>query len=185
MTVVPMTPTPAQTVTPVNNRGTAPLPDTSQNKGTMPHTHASPGNKGTMPALSTVTSPPAYTPPSSQVTTYTPLLGSAVFPESSQAKSTLRSTRMEWEIPYEELSFSQQIGAGAYGVRTSPHSHAACLAALTDTQVVYRGSWRESEVAIKRLKGGLTEAQLKEFRDEAQLMAGIRPHKVPRPGVPG
>jgi len=41
---------------------------------------------------------------------------------------------------------------------------------------VYLGRWREGEVAIKRLINILTEKQLMEFKAEANLLAGLRPH---------
>src|SRR5690349_11881502 len=42
--------------------------------------------------------------------------------------------------------------------------------------VVYRGKWRGTLVAIKTIKGTLSEKQLEDFKSEARLMANLRPH---------
>ncbi|KAL6049247.1 Tyrosine-protein kinase abl1 [Balamuthia mandrillaris] len=59
-------------------------------------------------------------------------------------------------IRFKDLEFGEQIGQGSFGV-------------------VYRGTWRLTDVAIKMLNN-LTEEQLKEFRQEVELMQNLRPH---------
>ncbi|KAL6060152.1 Tyrosine-protein kinase jak2 [Balamuthia mandrillaris] len=58
-----------------------------------------------------------------------------------------------WEIPFEELEFKNEIGRGAFGV-------------------VWKGIWRDSDVAIKRLQ----ESNWKEFAVELEIMQKLRPH---------
>jgi len=67
-----------------------------------------------------------------------------------------------FEIPIHELTFDREVGRGAYGV-------------------VYLGTWRDSEVAIKKLQlenasGATFDKELRAFQDEAQVMKGLRPH---------
>ena len=65
----------------------------------------------------------------------------------SQGRITLDLT-----IPYAELKLDSVLGEGAYGT-------------------VYRGRWKSSEVAIKKLKvQKFSAAALEEFRQEAQIM---------------
>ncbi|GLC38611.1 hypothetical protein PLESTB_000452300 [Pleodorina starrii] len=60
------------------------------------------------------------------------------------------------EIPPEELTFQNRIGIGSYGE-------------------VYRGTWRGTEVAIKRfLEQNLSPVTIKEFRDEVMIMSKLR-----------
>ncbi|KAL6073324.1 Tyrosine-protein kinase [Balamuthia mandrillaris] len=61
-----------------------------------------------------------------------------------------------WEISFEDLEFEKEIGRGAFGV-------------------VWRGTWRDSEVAIKRLNITRSE-QIEAFKAEAELMKRLRPH---------
>jgi len=60
-----------------------------------------------------------------------------------------------WEIPFEELDLGIKIGEGAYGE-------------------VYKGSWRNQDVAIKKVLGGL---DVSAFMEEAKLMLRLRPHE--------
>jgi serine/threonine protein kinase len=67
-----------------------------------------------------------------------------------------------FEIRIEELVFEKEIGRGAFGV-------------------VYKGMWRDSQVAIKQLlleetSGAVFERELKTFQDEAATMSAMRPH---------
>ncbi|KAL6071653.1 non-specific protein-tyrosine kinase [Balamuthia mandrillaris] len=61
-----------------------------------------------------------------------------------------------WEIEFSELEFQEEIGRGAFGV-------------------VWRAIWRDSEVAVKKLNG-MDEHELDDFRAEALVMKGLRPH---------
>jgi hypothetical protein len=63
-----------------------------------------------------------------------------------------------WEVDYESLIFESQIGTGTFGE-------------------VWKGQWRCSNVAIKKLKDrNFTESQLNEFKLEIAIMISIRPH---------
>jgi len=59
-----------------------------------------------------------------------------------------------WDIPYTSLNLGSKIGQGAYGE-------------------VFKGLWRNQEVAVKMMKG---ELAISEFMEEAQLMLRLRPH---------
>ncbi|KAL6071656.1 Serine/threonine-protein kinase svkA [Balamuthia mandrillaris] len=83
---------------------------------------------------------------------------------SGQKAGTRKRTRKErngedgptWEIDFDELEFQEEIGRGAFGV-------------------VWRAIWRDSEVAVKKLNG-MDEHELEDFRAEALVMKGLRPH---------
>ncbi|KAL6050509.1 Tyrosine kinase, catalytic domain [Balamuthia mandrillaris] len=78
---------------------------------------------------------------------------------SSSAKSNKNNgagSEGGFAIRFKDLEFGEQIGQGSFGV-------------------VYRGTWRLTDVAIKMLNN-LTEEQLKEFRQEVELMQNLRPH---------
>jgi hypothetical protein len=62
-----------------------------------------------------------------------------------------------WEIDFSELVLEEEIGKGSFGV-------------------VWKGQWRNTEVAIKQVKGFLTEKQMIEFQHEAGLLGKLRPH---------
>jgi predicted Ser/Thr protein kinase len=59
-----------------------------------------------------------------------------------------------FNIPYREISFKREIGAGGFGK-------------------VFMGEWQSTEVAIK-VSNNMTSYE--EFRKEAELMINIRPH---------
>jgi len=60
------------------------------------------------------------------------------------------------ELAYKDIILESEIGRGAFGV-------------------VYRGRWRDGEVAVKKLSNALSASELNEFRSEASLMANLRP----------
>eukprot|EP01114_Cavostelium_apophysatum_P021359 TRINITY_DN7435_c0_g1_i2.p1 TRINITY_DN7435_c0_g1~~TRINITY_DN7435_c0_g1_i2.p1 ORF type:complete len:454 (-),score=55.97 TRINITY_DN7435_c0_g1_i2:124-1485(-) len=64
----------------------------------------------------------------------------------------------KFDMEYSELSVGKEIGSGAYGT-------------------VFRGRWRETDVAIKVMKSNIGIDQLKDFLKEADVMRTIRPHK--------
>ncbi|KAL6059709.1 Non-receptor tyrosine-protein kinase TNK1 [Balamuthia mandrillaris] len=66
------------------------------------------------------------------------------------------SSKQKWEIHYKELKFIEKIGEGAFGE-------------------VWRGLWRNSEVAIKKLRT-MDDEQLQDFMLEAQTLKTLRPH---------
>lgn len=86
--------------------------------------------------------------------------------ETRTSQSSMRqSGRMEtewWDIKFSELVLGPELGRGAFGV-------------------VYRGKWRLQDVAVKQILSAgnptLSEKQLEEFRAEAALMMGMRPHR--------
>ncbi|KXZ44278.1 hypothetical protein GPECTOR_70g509 [Gonium pectorale] len=68
----------------------------------------------------------------------------------------LPSAYRDLEINPEELTFGQRIGFGSYGE-------------------VYRGTWRGTEVAIKRLlEQNVCAETIREFRDEVIIMSKLR-----------
>jgi len=79
----------------------------------------------------------------------------------SPAKKNMRKTAVKkdssWNIEYQELTFFNQIGKGAFGV-------------------VHRGEWRGVSVAIK-MTAIPDEPAKEELILEAKLMREIRPHK--------
>jgi len=60
-------------------------------------------------------------------------------------------------IQYGELQFGKELGRGAFGV-------------------VYAGTYRGQPVAIKTIQGAPTQESLKEFNEEANLLAGVPHH---------
>ncbi|KAL6050303.1 Mast/stem cell growth factor receptor [Balamuthia mandrillaris] len=65
---------------------------------------------------------------------------------------------IQWEIPFEELEFEEEIGKGGFGV-------------------VWRGKWRETPVAIKMFNSIMDSLALKEnFQAEMNIMKNLRPH---------
>eukprot|EP00013_Stygamoeba_regulata_P009800 CAMPEP_0177666264 /NCGR_PEP_ID=MMETSP0447-20121125/21490_1 /TAXON_ID=0 /ORGANISM="Stygamoeba regulata, Strain BSH-02190019" /LENGTH=468 /DNA_ID=CAMNT_0019172403 /DNA_START=12 /DNA_END=1419 /DNA_ORIENTATION=+ len=63
-----------------------------------------------------------------------------------------------WQIKFSELQLDVELGRGAFGV-------------------VYKGKWRLQDVAVKKLLDSLTDKELEEFKLEAALMMGLRPHR--------
>eukprot|EP00741_Cyanophora_paradoxa_P015083 tig00020848_g14554.t1 len=62
----------------------------------------------------------------------------------------------EWEIPNEELHLGSKLGEGSYGI-------------------VYRGNWRGTTVAIKKLKSeSLQGSLLQDFRAEIAILGKLR-----------
>jgi serine/threonine protein kinase len=78
-------------------------------------------------------------------------------PRATIHSSALPKETLNWEISYSELEMGEKIGEGAYGC-------------------VYKGKYRETEVAVKQLKQSLSDSDLEEFRQEAQLMKSLRNH---------
>jgi len=77
---------------------------------------------------------------------------------SSNQRGSGGPSEISWEISFEELEFGELIGSGAFGD-------------------VYKGSWRQITVAIKKLKPSATMgAKLKEFKQEIDLFKKVRPH---------
>ncbi|KAL6079714.1 non-membrane spanning protein tyrosine kinase [Balamuthia mandrillaris] len=64
---------------------------------------------------------------------------------------------MSWEIAWQDLEFAEKLGEGAFGT-------------------VWRGLWRNSEVAIKQVSGLGSEKSLEAFKAEVELMKRLRPH---------
>ena len=79
---------------------------------------------------------------------------------ASQQLSRMPSLRMgdtkDWEIKIQDLEFGQRIGIGSYGE-------------------VYKGKWRGTEVAIKRLlEQKLSPSTVRDFRLEVNLLSKLR-----------
>lgn len=66
------------------------------------------------------------------------------------------SSTSQWELDSSELVLGPRIGIGSYGE-------------------VYKGAWRESEVAIKKfMEQNVSASVLQEFKDEVEIMARLR-----------
>ncbi|GAX75441.1 hypothetical protein CEUSTIGMA_g2885.t1 [Chlamydomonas eustigma] len=77
-------------------------------------------------------------------------------PVLSRMPSLHLGAHNDWEINHRELTFGPRIGIGSYGE-------------------VYKGTWRGTEVAIKRLlEQNLSASTVREFRDETSIMARLR-----------
>jgi len=63
----------------------------------------------------------------------------------------------KWEIPFEELQFNEIIEEGGYGI-------------------IYKGQWRGSFVAIKKVRFGLGKAETADALREARILMRLRPH---------
>ncbi|CEM06595.1 unnamed protein product [Vitrella brassicaformis CCMP3155] len=95
--------------------------------------------------------------------------GKAARDRDSPSESSDGAPTAEWEVPPHELTFGERVGSGA-------------------TSEVYRGMWRGTEVAIKRLStflslddlrrmaegGGGQQRALQEFLRELQIMRRLR-----------
>jgi len=82
-------------------------------------------------------------------------------PSKTSTKSSSRNGSQiskKSEIPYSEITFEYELGRGSYGV-------------------VYKGSWRNQQVAVKKVIGELSDAQLEAFSAEADLLSNLRPHR--------
>ncbi|KAL6073278.1 Tyrosine-protein kinase abl1 [Balamuthia mandrillaris] len=75
---------------------------------------------------------------------------------TSSKKKNNDKGMQNWFINREDLEFIKEIGQGAFGV-------------------VWKGAWRQTEVAIKKLHT-MDDEQLASFQHEAQLMRNLRPH---------
>ncbi|KAL6063207.1 Tyrosine kinase, catalytic domain, variant 2 [Balamuthia mandrillaris] len=65
---------------------------------------------------------------------------------------------LQWEIPFSELEFDEQIGQGCFGT-------------------VWRGTWRETTVAIKMFNSIMdSETSKANFKAESAIMKNLRPH---------
>lgn len=74
-------------------------------------------------------------------------------------RTSLISGDRDWTINMADLKFDYELGRGAYGV-------------------VYRGKWRNQDVAIKKVLGlEISPQQLEIFTQEVNLMKKMRPHK--------
>ncbi|KAL6073277.1 Tyrosine-protein kinase abl1 [Balamuthia mandrillaris] len=76
--------------------------------------------------------------------------------EDGEEEDFVIEARDQWDIMYKELKFIEKIGEGASGE-------------------VWRGMWRSSPVAIKKLHT-MDEEQLQDFQMEAQTLKALRPH---------
>ncbi|KAL6062207.1 Vascular endothelial growth factor receptor 2 [Balamuthia mandrillaris] len=90
----------------------------------------------------------------------------------SAAKKKRRATRRDedapgWDIEYSELEFEEEIGRGTLTERDGLTNRAF--------GVVWKATWRNSEVAVKKLNT-MDEHEQQEFQAEALLMKGLRPH---------
>ena len=75
---------------------------------------------------------------------------------SSPQANVFSSSASPWQIDPSEISLGPRIGIGSYGE-------------------VYKGTWRGTEVAVKRiLEQNISPQLMKEFIDEVELMARLR-----------
>jgi len=69
------------------------------------------------------------------------------------------SASKSWVIDYGDITFSEELGRGAYGV-------------------VYLAQWRFQSVAVKKIKDSdLSDYERLEFVKESQVLMSLRPHK--------
>ncbi|KAL6057568.1 Mast/stem cell growth factor receptor [Balamuthia mandrillaris] len=77
--------------------------------------------------------------------------------EKKQDKGNKKG-KTQWEIPFSELEFDEQIGQGCSGT-------------------VWRGTWRETTVAIKMFNSIMdSETSKANFKAESDIMKNLRPH---------
>eukprot|EP01118_Nematostelium_gracile_P007130 TRINITY_DN2304_c0_g1_i1.p1 TRINITY_DN2304_c0_g1~~TRINITY_DN2304_c0_g1_i1.p1 ORF type:complete len:531 (-),score=133.00 TRINITY_DN2304_c0_g1_i1:70-1662(-) len=91
---------------------------------------------------------------SSGVTTY-----SSIKPQSESPITSAEEIKMSlWNLDYNEIVLEGELGRGAYGI-------------------VYKGKWRNQNVAVKKFLDQITDEQKQEFIAECELIANIRPHE--------
>jgi fyn-related kinase len=62
-----------------------------------------------------------------------------------------------FEIDFAELALEAKVGKGSFGV-------------------VWKGRWRGGLVAVKKMKEGIQQKEIEDFKVEASVMAKLRPH---------
>ncbi|KAL6046061.1 Bone morphogenetic protein receptor type-1B [Balamuthia mandrillaris] len=80
------------------------------------------------------------------------------FSSASPHQNSFEERGIQWEIPFAELKFEEEIGKGQFGV-------------------VWRGRWRETRVAIKMFNAIMSSPALRDnFKAEMDIMKHLRPH---------
>ncbi|KAL6067072.1 non-specific protein-tyrosine kinase [Balamuthia mandrillaris] len=78
--------------------------------------------------------------------------------EMRVSKAAASNQSFQWEIPFSELEFEEEIGNGCFGT-------------------VWRGAWRETTVAIKMFNSIKdSETAKTNFKAECDIMKHLRPH---------
>ncbi|KAL6068888.1 Vascular endothelial growth factor receptor [Balamuthia mandrillaris] len=76
----------------------------------------------------------------------------------TELKNEKDNGSLQWQIPFSELEFDEQIGQGCFGT-------------------VWRGTWRETRVAIKMFNSIMDSKTSKaNFKAESEIMKNLRPH---------
>lgn len=86
-------------------------------------------------------------------------------PQATHAHETpaplvrIASKKYHWTVDYPEIGFGPQIGSGGFGI-------------------VYKGTWRGIDVAVKCLKGEVQEDELSVFMHEVNVMSRLRHQNI-------